>query len=116
MSAAHNKAVAAVVALSAVAAVSCSSMNHQMHANCRVTAKDQLYTTSGDKNETSTSRTKRVSTTCGAFNVEDSISGGFNSYDKWALLEVGKTYDIETGGFRVGIFGSFPVVTKVLPK
>ncbi|BCP29572.1 hypothetical protein [Mycobacterium intracellulare] len=116
MSAILNKALAAVAAMGAVAAVGCSSMNHQMHANCRVTGKDQLYITSGDKNGTRTSRTKRVSTTCGAFNVEDSISGGFNSYDNWALLEVGKTYDIETGGFRVGILGSFPVVTKVVPK
>lgn len=91
-------------------------MNHQMHANCRVTGKDQLYSASGDKNGSSTTRTKRVSTSCGVFNVEDSIGGGFSSYDNWAKLEVGKTYDIETGGFRVGIFGSFPVVTRVISK
>ncbi|CQD03632.1 hypothetical protein BN000_00607 [Mycobacterium europaeum] len=109
------KAVAAA-ALSAIAVAGCSTMNHQMHTGCRVTGKDQLYSASGDKNGTRTTRTKRVSTTCGAFDVEDSIGGGFNSYDNWSLLEVGKTYDIETGGYRVGIFGSFPVVTKVLPK
>ncbi|MDM3894794.1 hypothetical protein [Mycobacterium intracellulare] len=109
-------AVCVAIFVIALVIVGCSTMNHEMHHNCKVTGKDMLYNTSGDKNGTSTSRTKRLSTTCGVFNVEDNISGGFNSYDLWAALEVGKTYDIETGGYRVGVLGNFPVATKVIPK
>ncbi|OBJ10741.1 hypothetical protein [Mycobacterium sp. 1465703.0] len=94
----------------------CAAMNHQTHHDCKVTGKDMLYDTSGDKHGTSTKRTKRLSTTCGVFNVSDNVVGGFNSFDTWSQLEVGHVYDIETGGYRIGFFGEFPTVTKVTPK
>lgn len=86
-------------------------MNHEWHRGCTVINKDMLYSQSNDKH--SSSRTKRLSTSCGVFNVSDSISGGFNSYDRWAQLQVGKKYDIETGGYRVGVANSFPTVINI---
>ncbi|GAB4677625.1 hypothetical protein [Mycobacterium avium] len=113
---ARQAVTAATVALAVLAAGGCSTINHQVHRGCKVTGKDMLYGTSGDRNGTRTTRTKRLSTTCGTFNVSDNIAGGFNSYDLWAQLEVGHVYDIETGGYRIGFFGQFPTVTKVTPK
>lgn len=111
-----RKLLAAVMAAAALLVPGCSTMNHTVHTNCRVTNKDVLQKVEGDKHSTSTSFERRLNTSCGTFIVEDSIVGGFDSYDTWNQLEVGKVYDIETGGFRVGLFGSFPTVTKVTPK
>lgn len=94
----------------------CSFMNHQVHPDCTVINKDSLQKVTGDKNGTHTTFDRRLITTCGTFIVEDSVVGGFNSYDTWNTLAIGKVYDIETGGYRVGVFGSFPTVTKVTAK
>ncbi|AGK87757.1 secreted protein [Mycobacterium phage Phrux] len=105
--------IAAALAAAALLTPSCSLMSHQVYTDCTVQAKDTLLDGNGDGGVT---RTKRVTTTCGAFDVEDSLAGGFNSWDLWTALEVGKTYDIETGGPRVGFFSMFPYVTKVTAK
>ncbi|ASD50734.1 hypothetical protein SEA_KASHFLOW_104 [Mycobacterium phage KashFlow] len=98
---------AAVVGLLALSA--CSTMNHETHTGCTVKAKDIILDGDGGGGIT---KTKRLSTTCGSFDVEDNIAGGFNSWDIWASLEVGKTYTIESGGYRVGFFSMFPNVLK----
>ncbi|ASR85655.1 hypothetical protein SEA_AMGINE_54 [Mycobacterium phage Amgine] len=108
------KRAAAGVAAGAVAAAvlsGCSSLNQEWHNGCKVTGKDTLYS-STDGN---TSREYRLSTSCGPFVVEDTLAGGFNSWDTWQALEVGKTYDIRSGGFRVGFLSSFPSVLEVKP-
>lgn len=96
----------------ATLAAGCSSMNHENHADCLVTHKEILYQTTDGNSK----RIKRLSTSCGTFNVSDSLAGGFNSYDTWEGLQEGKRYDIETGGFRIGLFDTFPIVTKVTQK
>jgi len=98
-------AVAAAVTLSG-----CAAMNQQWHTGCTVNAKDVLYS-SADGN---TDRTKRLTTSCGSFDVSDALSvGQFDSWDTWQHLEVGKTYDLKTGGPRIGFFSMFPVVIEV---
>lgn len=96
--------MSAAVAVAALAG--CSTMNQEWHSNCTVTEKERLV-------QEGSSSTKRVSTTCGAFDVSDSIGGGFNSYDTWAKLQIGKSYDIKTGGYRHGWASSFPTVLEV---
>lgn len=87
----------------------CSLQNQEWHADCLVQGKDILYSMSdGDSH-----RTNRLTTSCGTFNVQGSLGGGFNSWDNWSRLEVGKTYDLKTGGYRVGIASMFPTVIEV---
>lgn len=98
----------AVVLVGLALLTGCSTMNQQTHSNCKVTNKEQRQHVSGSDGNTSTSYQKLVSTTCGVFSADDSIAGGFQSYDRWAVIEVGKTYDITTGGYRW--WGTFPVI------
>ncbi|QGJ92459.1 hypothetical protein SEA_WYATT2_55 [Mycobacterium phage Wyatt2] len=102
--------LAALAAVGALTLVGCASQNQHWEYGCKVTSKDMLYSSSdGD-----TSRTKRISTSCGAFDVEDALEvGHFNSYDLWAKLEEGKTYDLKVGGIRNGFFSMFPTVLEV---
>ncbi|AEL19697.1 hypothetical protein SEA_EDUGATOR_47 [Mycobacterium phage Edugator] len=106
----------ATVAVAAVAVIAlpsaCSLVNQQEHTGCTVTAKDMLYST----NDGNSTRTKRVSTSCGAFDVEDSMAGGFNSWDLWQRLEVGKVYDLKTGGYRFGPTSTFPVLLEATQR
>ncbi|WPH57715.1 hypothetical protein [Mycobacterium phage WXIN] len=103
------KAIGAAALASLLALSACSTMNHETKAHCTVKAKDIVLDDNGDKG---IKKTKRLSTTCGSYDVEDNISGGFNSWDIWAGLEVGKTYTIESGGYRFGLFSMFPNVLK----
>lgn len=105
-------ALVAAAATSAITLAGCSTMNREMHSGCRVTHKEILYSVSDGTSH----RTKRLSTTCGTFNVGDSLAGGFGSYDTWNQLEEGKVYDIETGGYRFGIFDQFPTVVRVVAR
>ncbi|WNM68993.1 hypothetical protein SEA_TRIBLETROUBLE_52 [Mycobacterium Phage TribleTrouble] len=109
------KALAAVAAVT-VAAAGCSMTNQQWHNDCRVVGKDIFTDVSGSNGNTSTTRTKRLTTTCGSFNVEDTLAGGFNSWDTWQSLTVGKTYDIRTGGIRLGVASMFPTVLEIRTK
>lgn len=102
--------LAGVAAIATVTLLSgCSSVNHQTHTNCLVTGKDRLIT-QGSSGE------KRVITSCGVFEVSDSVSGGFNSYDTYSELVVGHRYDIQTGGYRIGFLSQFPNVISVTPR
>lgn len=103
--------VAAVAAIGAAVLTGCSWQNKTEYTDCVINAKDMLY--SGSQGDTT--RTKRLTTSCGSFDVEDSIAGGFNSWDTWQALEVGKAYDIRSGGYRVGFFSMFPVVLEIKP-
>jgi len=80
----------AVVLGTAVLLTGCSSMNQETHTNCEVLHKERLLQ-GGNSGE------KRVTTSCGVFTVEDSWSGGFESYDVFNRLEVGKRYYIQAG-------------------
>ncbi|WP_099024344.1 hypothetical protein [Mycolicibacterium palauense] len=103
--------VAALAGVAAAASVltGCSLQNQQWHNDCVVIAKDVLYS-STDGN---TSRDYRLSTSCGTFAVEDTLAGGFDSWDVWQSLDEGATYDLRTGGYRVGFFSMFPSVIEV---
>ncbi|KLO31604.1 hypothetical protein ABW16_01895 [Mycolicibacter heraklionensis] len=102
----HIKIAAAALALG-VALTGCSTLNRQEHHACLVTDKTVLYTTV----DGNSSRTKRLDTSCGSFNVTDSIGAGWQSWDIWQQLHVGQTYDITTGGYRFA--GMFPTVVRV---
>lgn len=55
----------------------------------------------------------RVYSSCGIFNIEDAaLLGQFNSADTYASIEVGKTYNFETYGYRNGFMSMFPNITK----
>lgn len=102
-----------VGAIGAAAALSgCATTNQEWHTGCTVKAKDIVYGGS----DGNTTRTKRVTTSCGSFNVEDAMEvGHFNSWDVWESVEVGKTYDMFTGGPRIGWLSTFPVLLEVKP-
>ncbi|AXH67862.1 secreted protein [Mycobacterium phage Bromden] len=88
----------------------CATQNQHWETGCKVTSKDMIYS-STDGNS---SRKKRISTSCGAFDVEDAWeAGSFSSYDLWSKLEVGKTYDLKVGGIRNGFFSMFQTVLEV---
>lgn len=110
-----RKRAIAMLAGGAVSLVGCAAQNQEWHTGCTVTAKDILVDISGSDGNTSTTRTKRVSTDkCGSFDVSDALSvGQFDSWDLWTKLEVGKKYDIKSGGYRVGFFSMFPTVLEV---
>ncbi|AOE44574.1 hypothetical protein SEA_JUMBO_66 [Gordonia phage Jumbo] len=86
-------------------------MNQTWHSDCTVQNKDILYSST----EGNTSRTYRLTTSCGTFDVEDSFAGGFNSWDRWSQLKENETYDIKTGGYRIGVLSLFPVVIDQAP-
>ncbi|QAU06530.1 hypothetical protein SEA_WILLIAMBOONE_9 [Gordonia phage WilliamBoone] len=99
-------ALALAGAAGVAALTGCSTMNQEWHRGCVVEDKDTLYSSKqGDSK-----REYRLSTSCGTFTVGDSISGGFNSWDTWSFLKEGRTYDLQTGGYRIGVFSQFPTV------
>uniref|UniRef100_A0AAU8GRH2 Lipoprotein n=1 Tax=Mycobacterium phage Pharb TaxID=3136626 RepID=A0AAU8GRH2_9VIRU len=106
----------AAMAVVGVAVAGCSMSNQEWHNDCRVNGKDILTEVHGSNGDTHTTRTMRLSTSCGSFNVEDSLAAGFNSWDTWQALAVGKSYDIRTGGYRVGFLSQFPTVLEIRAK
>ncbi|WP_124712992.1 hypothetical protein [Mycolicibacterium nivoides] len=106
-----RKGIVAAMLVGALSLVGCATQNQHWERGCKVQSKDMLY---GSDSEGATKRTKRISTTCGAFDVEDAIEvGHMNSYDLWAKLEEGKSYDLKVGGLRNGFFSMFPTVLEV---
>lgn len=99
----HSKIAAASLALAAALA-GCSTLNHQTHHDCTVISKEIIYKMVDGNSK----RTKRLDTTCGTFDVDDSVGGGWSSWERWRFLVVGHTYDIRTGGYRIP--GHFPTV------
>lgn len=91
---------------------SCAAFNQQWHSGCLVTDKETLYASGGGGMDFNYVR--RLATTCGQFEVKDAIEAGVTtSYDMWAKLQVGKAYDLRTGGFRIGVVSEFPIVLEV---
>ncbi|WP_301119867.1 hypothetical protein [Mycolicibacterium fortuitum] len=113
-----TKLAAAIVAAATAATVtSCANINQTWHNSYVVSAKDVFNNVSSDNDgRTKTTREYRLTTSCGTFEVADSIAGGYNSWDKWQSLQVGHVYDIKTGGFRNGWFSMFPTVLEVRSK
>lgn len=98
-------ASAAATALILVTVTGCGIRYDGETTGCTVTEK---YVAVSDKTSE-----KRLSTSCGVFKVEDELSqGDWNSADRYAQIEVGKTYDFETYGYRNGFFSAFPNVAK----
>ena len=80
--------------------------NPQTHTACVVEDKDRTTTKNGSD--------MRVYTSCGVFTVQDMLfSGEFDSADKYASLDTGKTYTIDTTGYRIPLISSFPVIREV---
>ncbi|MDZ7910764.1 MAG: hypothetical protein U5O16_02860 [Rhodococcus sp. (in: high G+C Gram-positive bacteria)] len=105
------RAARVVIAATALAVVltGCSSMNQEWHRDCVIESKERLISQG-------TSATKRVYTSCGSFVVNDSIAGGYSSQDRFNQLVEGRTYDLQTGDYRIGLLSSFPNVIDVKPK
>ena len=80
--------------------------NPQTHTACVVEDKDRTTTKNGSD--------MRVYTSCGVFTVQDMLfAGEFDSADKYASLDTGKTYTIDTTGYRIPLISSFPVIREV---
>lgn len=76
---------------------------------CTVTDKDHTI------NPEDGSGIYRIYSDCGVFNVEDApFVGQFNSADTYAQIEVGKTYEFTTYGYRNGFFSMFPNIVKAV--
>ena len=81
--------------------------NPQTHTACVVEDKDRTTNSKGGSN-------MRVYTSCGVFTVQDMLfAGEFDSADKYASLDTGKTYTIDTTGYRIPLISSFPVIREV---
>lgn len=73
---------------------------------CTVTDKDRSNNSDGKS-------IYRVYSDCGVFNVEDApFVGVFNAADTYATIEVGKTYEFTTYGYRNGFLSIFPNITE----
>lgn len=75
------------------------------YSACRVTDKSVQVTKDSSIN--------RVMSTCGTFEVSDSILLlRFDSSDLYGSIEVGKTYDFDSRGIRLGIASMYPNITS----
>lgn len=98
-------AAAAAIAAGVVILAGCGIQYDGESTGCTVTDK---YVAIADKTSE-----KRVSTSCGVFKVEDELSqGDWNSADRYAQIQVGKTYDFESYGYRNGFLSSFPNIAE----
>ena len=80
--------------------------NHETHTACVVEDKDRTTTIKRGSD-------MRVYTSCGVFSVKDMLfSGEFDSADKYASLDIGKTYTIDTTGHRLPLFSTFPIIRE----
>lgn len=72
------------------------------HSACEVTDKDRTSNSEGKSS-------MRVYTTCGTFEVADSVFvGRWDSADVYGDIEIGQTYDFTVRGFRIPIASTFP--------
>lgn len=102
-----GKIAVAALSVAVLGVTGCAYANQTDYRGCVVEHKERLLN-QGSSGE------KRVHTTCGVFAVEDSLAGGFNSYDTYAQLTEGKAYDLRTGGYRVGLFSMFPTIIEAV--
>ncbi|MFV0432848.1 MAG: hypothetical protein ACK5LO_02525 [Leucobacter sp.] len=100
---------AGVIVLAALGMTGCAQSNRDVHEGCTVEEKDRAIDAEG-------SPSYRVYTDCGVFKVADNLfEGQFNSADTYAQLKVGKTYDLETIGWRNGFLSMFPNIVSAEP-
>ena len=77
------------------------------HTGCVIEDKDRTRDAEGNSD-------MRIYTeNCGTFQVSDSFVTDFKSADRFSKIKVGKTYDIQSYGFRVGILSMFPQIKDV---
>lgn len=84
------------------------TFHNQYFESCHVTDKDRTT------NPESGSSNMRVYTdNCGVFVVGDSfLKGRWDAADDYSQIEVGKTYDFETIGFRIRLLSTFPNIIE----
>lgn len=93
--------VAAIAIIATVALTGCTTSPEQA---CTVDEKDRTTTADGSQ--------YRVYSDCGVFTIEDApFVGQWNAADTYASIEVGKTYEFTTYGWRNGFFSWFPNIT-----
>lgn len=86
------------------------SNTHESHQGCTVDDKDRASKKDGGSD-------MRVYTSCGVFSVaDDVIVGQWNSADIFSRIEVGRTYDLGTVGWRNGLLSSFPNIVSIAPS
>ena len=84
---------------------------HTETQTCTVKDKDRTSSVDADGNRSSDAR---VYTDCGVMSVgDDLLTGHFSSADTYSDIEVGKTYEFKTRGYRVPLFSRFPNVIEV---
>lgn len=89
----------------ALATTACSYVNVTTK-QCKVTDKESV---TKDK-----IHQYRLYTTCGTIVVEDQLARlNFSSADIYGGVEVGKTYNIVTSGFRIPFLSMFPSVVEI---
>lgn len=76
---------------------------------CTVTDKDRTVSDGGSDMRVYTEE-------CGVLSVKDvPVTFTFNSADTYNQIQVGDTYRLTTGGYRIPLWSVFPVITKVEP-
>lgn len=84
---------------------------HTETQTCMVKDKDRTSSVDADGNRSSDAR---VYTDCGVMSVgDDLLTGHFSSADTYSDIEVGKTYEFKTRGYRIPFFSRFPNVIEV---
>lgn len=103
--------VAVLVVIGVVFGIRNATHVETLH-DCKVTDKDR--TSVSDGNGGSKSDARVYTDSCGVVRVGDSLlSWTFSSSDTYAEIEVGKTYDFKTRGYRVPFLSMFPNVVEV---
>lgn len=84
---------------------------HTETQTCTVKDKDRTSSVDADGNRSSDAR---IYTDCGVMSVgDDLLTGHFSSADTYSNIEVGKTYEFKTRGYRIPFFSRFPNVIEV---
>lgn len=78
---------------------------------CTVTDKDRTTTVTNGSSSTDV----RVWTEeCGVLSLNDSLIGmSYDTADKYGQIEVGKTYQFHTLGWRIPFLSEFPNITEI---
>lgn len=100
-------AIIALIAIGLGIASSIAPASADATTECVVTDKDRTTDRDGNSN-------MRIYTeNCGTLVVKDNfLKGFFNSADVYSSIEVGKTYNFDATGFRIGFLSHFPKIYK----
>lgn len=81
--------------------------------DCKIVDKDRVWISNHDGSG-GQSQMRVYTENCGSFQVNDNIfKTDFHSADRYAKIKVGKTYDIDYYGFRLGFFNQFPKIESI---